>query len=190
MKNWVYTANIVKSIFVAGEQKSEQYLKVNPFGKVPALLVDGKLLTENPAILIYLNSLPSTNEILPKANDAFHQSQIYSDLMWLSSTLHPSVRHVCVPSYYTISENKEDVIERGRIALSMNLNLAEKRLVGSQWWYGDKWSIVDTYLHWCYTRAERGGYSLENFPALGAHQKRVEKMPSYAKRKSIENNNL
>ncbi len=37
-----------------GEHKSEGYLKINPHGKVPALAVDGAVLTENVAILTYL----------------------------------------------------------------------------------------------------------------------------------------
>ena len=37
------------------QQKSPEYLKINPRGKVPALLIDGKPLTENVAILSWLN---------------------------------------------------------------------------------------------------------------------------------------
>jgi glutathione S-transferase len=173
-----------------GEQKSEQYLKINPFGKVPALLVDGKLLTENPAILIYLSTLSSQTKILPEMSNDFQKSLVYSDLMWMSSTLHPCVRHVCVPSYYTLSKVVDDVVERGKIALKMNLDLAEKRLINSDWWYGNEWSIVDTYLHWCYTRAERGGYSLNDFPFLRAHQQRIENRAGYQSRILIENQTL
>ena len=43
-----------------GEHKTEAYLKVNPRGKVPALSVDGKVITENTAILTYLADTPVT----------------------------------------------------------------------------------------------------------------------------------
>ena len=36
------------------EQKAEAYLKINPRGKVPALEVDGRVITENTAILTYI----------------------------------------------------------------------------------------------------------------------------------------
>lgn len=170
----------------SGEQKKPAYLEINPYGKVPALLSDNKLLTENPAILIYLNSLVPGSKLLPTAEDAYQQSVIYSDLMWMSSSVHPSVRHVCVPSYYTLSRDVEDVVNRGRQSLTTYFNIAEKRLSQSKWWYGDKWSIVDVYLHWCYTRAQRGGFSLEDYPKLLAHQKLVETRPSFSKRIAIE----
>lgn len=170
----------------SGQQKTESYLQINPYGKVPALLSEGRLLTENPAILIYLNTLKAGSKLLPLTDDPFQQSLVYSDLMWLSSSVHPSVRHVCMPSYYTVNENVDDVVKRGRISLAAYFEIAEKRLKDSDYLYGSEWSIVDMYLHWCYTRALRGGYALDAFPALLAHQKRVETRPSYQRRKAVE----
>lgn len=170
-----------------GEQKKEEYLRINPHGKVPALLKDGRLLTENPAILIYLNSLVPGSKLVPSTEDIYQKSLFYSDLMWLSSSFHPSVRHVCMPSFYTVSHVYDDVVESGRAALKVYFDIAEERLTGSSYWYGEQWSIVDVYVHWCYTRALRGGYSLEGFPAILAHQKIVESKPSFQRRKNIEN---
>ncbi|MGB5446667.1 MAG: glutathione S-transferase family protein [Psychromonas sp.] len=171
----------------SGEQKTDAYLNINPYGKVPALVSNGKLLTENPAILIYLNTLKAGSKLLPITEDTYQQSLVYSDLMWISSSLHPAVRHVCMPAYYTVSENVEDVVKRGRVTLTTYFDMAEKRLKESSWWYGEQWSIVDVYLHWCYTRALRGGYALDDFPALTEHQKRVEARPSFQRRIAIEN---
>jgi glutathione S-transferase len=91
-----------------------------------------------------------------------------------------------MPSFYTVSSVVEDVVERARTALKVYLDIAEKRLTKTSYWYGEEWSIVDTYLHWCYTRALRGGYSLDEFPALLAHQKLVESKPSFQRRVAIE----
>lgn len=180
------TCEYRKINIAAGEQKKPEYLTINPNGKVPALVTDGKLLTENPAILIYLNTLVPGSKLLPKANNDYEKSLYYSDLMWLSSTIHPAVRHVCMPAYYTISDDTQDVVARARIALKVYFDAAEKRLKTSMYWYGEQWSIFDVYLHWCYTRALRGGYALDEFPALLAHQKLVESLPSFHKRKAIE----
>lgn len=170
----------------SGEQKSEAYLKINPFGKVPALVNDGQLLTENPAILIYLNSLVPGSKLLPETDDAFQQSLHASDLMWLSSSVHPSLRQVVKPDYFTVSKECDDIVARGRVTLAACFKMAEQRISKSEWWYGDQWSIVDTYLHWCYTRAVKGGFSLADFPILLEHQKRVESQASFKRRMAIE----
>lgn len=170
----------------SGQQKQEGYLQINPHGKVPALINDDKLLTENPAILIYLNSLVKGSKLLPSTEDMYQRSIYYSDLMWLSSSFHPSVRQVCKPSFYTVSSNYDDVVERGKATLKVYFDIAEKRLKKSSYWYGEQWSIVDVYLHWCYTRALRGGYSLAEFPAILEHQKMVESKQSFERRMLIE----
>ena len=50
----------------AGQQSSPEYLAVNPKGKVPALLIDGQPLTENVAILRWLNRTYPEAKLLPK----------------------------------------------------------------------------------------------------------------------------
>jgi glutathione S-transferase len=59
-----------KSIFVNltnGEQKSESYKKINPTGCVPALFIDGNILTDSTAIIEYLEETRETGvPLLPK----------------------------------------------------------------------------------------------------------------------------
>ena len=50
-----------------GEHKSGAYLKINPHGKVPALAVDGLVLTENVAILTYLAKRFPETQLLPRS---------------------------------------------------------------------------------------------------------------------------
>src|SRR5260221_1410203 len=77
-----------KQILIAkGKQKTPDYLKINPRGKVPALkLDDGAVVTENTAILSYLaKRFPETN-LLPK--DAAAEARCGSMRAWLSTTVH------------------------------------------------------------------------------------------------------
>lgn len=53
-----------------GLQGSEEYLRVNPKGKVPALVADGFAITENPAILTYLHQTYPEARLLPKAGNS------------------------------------------------------------------------------------------------------------------------
>lgn len=65
-----------------GEHKRPEYLAVNPKGEVPALVVDGAVLTEIPAICLYVA------EVLPKAGmlprDPLARAQAVSWLAWAS----------------------------------------------------------------------------------------------------------
>lgn len=53
----------------AGEQRQPDYLAVNPMGKVPAILHDGALITEQPAVFIYLADLYPQAKLAPPIGD-------------------------------------------------------------------------------------------------------------------------
>ena len=58
------------------EQMSEEYLKINPKHRVPVLLIDGEPLTENVAILLWIDSnFPNAN-LFPK--QSMHRAQTIS----------------------------------------------------------------------------------------------------------------
>jgi len=44
----------VRLDFAAGDQRKPEYLKINPKGRVPALITDRGILTETPAMLVYV----------------------------------------------------------------------------------------------------------------------------------------
>src|SRR5579883_793791 len=53
----------------AGDQRKPAYLAVNPMGKVPAILHRGELVTEQPAIFLYLADLFPQAGLAPGLND-------------------------------------------------------------------------------------------------------------------------
>lgn len=78
---------LIKINTAAGEQKKPEYLRINPFGAVPALEDDGTVILEGAAQIIYLcdkhNSILLPREGVPRAKA----------LQWLSfanATLHPA----------------------------------------------------------------------------------------------------
>jgi len=52
-----------------GEQRDPKYLAVNPMGKVPAVLHDGALVTEQPAVYLYLADLYPQVGLAPAIGD-------------------------------------------------------------------------------------------------------------------------
>jgi glutathione S-transferase len=53
----------------AGEQRQPAYLAVNPMGKVPAIVHDGALITEQVAIFLYLADLFPETGLAPRMGD-------------------------------------------------------------------------------------------------------------------------
>ena len=52
--------------FMKGQHKSPDYKKINPKGKIPALVIEGEALTENVAIITYLNQRFPDARLMPK----------------------------------------------------------------------------------------------------------------------------
>jgi glutathione S-transferase len=162
---------------MAGQQKSPEMLAINPHGKVPALRIGDQVLTENAAILYYLNQQYPAAKLLPKV-DSLGLNAGLQDLVWCSSTLHPATRQIKMPMRFT-SEGTEGVKANGITTMSGLLNGIAARLETSPWWYGDSWSIVDVYIFWNYTTAQSGGLDLSPWPAVIAHQERVRGIPAF-----------
>lgn len=160
---------------MADEHLLPAYRQSNPRGKVPALLVNGKLLTENGAILSWIDMTWPEAHLLPTTSSPFEKAQQMSDLFWLSSVWHPSVRALKMPIRWTVGDI-EPVRERGRDLVNPLVEALDNRLAKHQWYYGDQWSIIDVYLYWAYTTAEHGSYDLASRGGINRHRKQVEQL--------------
>ncbi|PVH28696.1 glutathione S-transferase family protein [Pararhodobacter oceanensis] len=165
--------------FKAQQHKSEAYRALNPKGKVPVLVVDSTPLTENVAILSWLNSRFPDAALLPPVETPFAQAQQLSDLAFVSSTLHPIVTRIRVPYLFgSTPEIQADVREKGMTAMQPFAQLLEERFDKGRWWYGESWSIVDAYLYWVWWRIVGAGFPVECFPRLQDFAQRIERRPS------------
>ena len=160
-----------------GEHMRPEYRAANPRGKVPALHVDGRLLSENAAIQLWLNDCFPDAGLLPKPNDGWERAQQLSDFFWVSSVWHPYVRANKMPSRWTTGD-EAPVRERGVELLTPCVGILEERLAERGWWYGD-WSIIDVYFYWAYTTAEEGHFDLSAYPHINRHRIAIEAMPAF-----------
>ena len=149
--------------FATNEQREAPYRAINPEGKVPALLIDGRLLTEVAGILFYLAKRFPETRLLPQG-DIEAEAQAISWMSFIASTIHPARRQGL--------EHAKDVYR-----------IADQRL-GKGWVVGS-YSIADIHLFRLYWRffnslkPEPG-----TFPNLDAHYARMMARP--AVRKTIE----
>jgi glutathione S-transferase len=111
--------------FAKREQHAPEYLKLNPEGKVPTLLVDGHPLTEVAATLYYLAKRFPEAHLFPEG-DLEAGAQVVSWMSFIASTIHPA-RRIGV-------ERWKEVFE-----------IAETRLARKDWAAG-RYSIADIHL--------------------------------------------
>jgi glutathione S-transferase len=145
------------------EQCAPAYLAINPEGKVPTLLIDGRPLTEVAGILFYLARRFPEAGLLPADIEA--EAQVISWMSFIAATIHPARRQG---------------LEHAR---SVYL-VAEQRLAGKVWAVGS-YSIADIHLFRLFWRFHASLHpAVGEFPNLTAHYQRMMARP--AVRKTIE----
>ena len=152
------------------------YAAINPKGKVPALAIDGHVLVENPAILWFLDER-APGKLFPRSDDPFERQHRLADLVWCASALHPMVRQVRMPQLWTHGD-PAGVAADGTAKLCAETSEIARRVGTDGWWYGSQWSIVDTYIWWCFRNAQRGNMDLNEFPVLLGYLDRIERRAS------------
>ena len=142
------------------ENRAPEYLSVNPEGKVPALVIDGrKPLTEVAATLWYLARRYPEAGLLPQFGDIEGEARVISWMSFIAATIHPSRR--------AGDERWREVF-----------HIAEQRL-GPQQWTVDRYSIADIHLFRLYWRFVKTlEPPLDAYPNLSAHYERMMARPA------------
>ena len=136
------------------EQRTPEYLALNPEGKVPALIVDGRALTEVAAVLYYLARSFREAGLWPAGNIEA-EAQAISWMSFIASTIHPARR--------IGRERSEEVFQ-----------IADKRLGPREWAVGSVYSIADIHLFRLYWRFVGAfGPQPDTFPNLTRHYDRM-----------------
>ena len=161
----------------AGAQTSSDYLRVTPQGKVPAMLIDGQLLTENVALLSFIAASRPQAGLFPPDGSAWGVAQRMSGLSFCSGTLHPIVRGILNPGRLTEGDG-EPVQAKSRGLAKKAYSYAESRLSPSGWWLGER-SIVDVYLAWTISVAKKGGFDFSPWPTLEALGERLSEWSTF-----------
>lgn len=174
----------LKPILLAkGQQRTDEYLKINPRGKVPALSVDGKVLVENTAILTYLSRRFPEKKLLP--SDPAEEARCIGTMCWFSSIVHPSYQRSHRPERFAEGEAAQAAVkENGRKMFWANLQEIDGMIQANDWIMGRDFTAVDGYALVFYGWASRSGFPVQELGAYTAWQERMMNRPSV--RKSVE----
>ena len=174
----------IKPIFLAkGQQKTEEYLKINPRGKVPALAIDGKILVENTAILTYLGRRFPDKKLMP--SDPAEEARCIGTMCWFSTIVHPSYQRFHRPERFADSEAAHAAVkENGKKSFWANLQEIDSMIRANGWVMGREFTAVDGYALVFYGWGERSGFPVKELSAYTAWRERMMNRPTV--RKSVE----
>ncbi|HZQ73183.1 MAG TPA: glutathione S-transferase N-terminal domain-containing protein [Burkholderiales bacterium] len=163
-----------------GEQKSPEYLALNPNGQVPTLLADGRPLTQIVAICDCLDRRFPGAGLLPQ--ESWARAQALSQLAWMNNTVHPTFTRIFRSEYFAQDEAaRADVKKTAAKEFRSHLERIQGWVASaSPYWFGDGIACHDAY---AFTFLRWGGYAgidPRSLPAYFAYIERVCAEPSVA----------
>ena len=171
----------VKLDFSQGAQRKPEYLKINPKGRVPALITDRGILTETPAILVYIaQSFPAAN--LAPLDDPFALAQAQAFNSYLCATVHVAHAHRPRGSRWADDPAAIEAMKR-KVPQNMTecFELIEREMFVGPWVLGEAYSICDPYLFTLAGWLEGDSVDIARFPKTQAHRARMLARPAVGK---------
>ena len=167
-------------LIAEGGQLSADYLKVNPRGRVPALVVDGRVVTEVPAILTYLATLKPDANLLPPYGSV-ELARALELVAWLSSTLHIAYAQLWRPERF-LPESADSTALVGHAGTLIQGHKAEEEAwIAGPWVLGSDYSVADAYLLPFYRWGNRIGLAMAvECPRWAAWTQRMLERPAVA----------
>jgi glutathione S-transferase len=173
-----------KPILIAkNEQRDRAFLAVNPHGQVPALVVDGKLITETAATLAYLGRAFPEAKLLPR--DEIGRAQCLSTMCWIASQIDPLFRRAARPERFVSDEAARPTVKQSaEAAYWAKCQEIDALLNGREWIAGSEYTVCDPYALVYYGWGFRFGFAMKELRAYTDLKDRLLQRP--AVRKTLE----
>ena len=164
--------------FSRNEQKEAAYQAVNPKGRVPALITESGVLTETPAILLYIARRFGADSLVG-AHDPFVFAKIQEFNSYLASTVHVAHAHRLRGSRWTDDPQAIEALKK-KVPESMTqvMRLIEDDLLKGPWVHGKAYTICDPYLFTISSWLESDGVDTTALPRLMAHREKMLARPA------------
>lgn len=165
----------------AGQQRGPDYLKVNPKGRVPALVTEQGTLTETPALLAFVAQQHRAAALAP-LDDPFAFARVQEINSFLCSTVHVAHAHKTRGARWTDDAAAIDALKR-KVPQTMAacFDLIEHGMIRGPWVMGDTYTICDPYLFTVARWLESDSVDVARFPKVKAHRQQMEMRPAVAR---------
>ncbi len=171
----------VRMDFASNAQRSPEFLRLNPKGRVPTLVTERGVLTETPAILLYLcQTFPQAG--LAPLDDPFALAEAQAFNSYLCSTVHVAHAHGRRASRWA---DEPEAIAAMQKKMPQNMaecfELIEHQMFRGPWVMGEHYGLCDPYLFTIAGWLERDQVDIARFPKVAAHRERMRALPAVQK---------
>ncbi|MEA2861858.1 MAG: glutathione S-transferase [Methylobacteriaceae bacterium] len=159
--------------FAQNEQRSPDYLAINAKGRVPAMVTNRGILTETPAMLVFIaQSFPHAR--LAPLDDAFAFAEVQAFNCFLCSTLHVAHAHRMRGHRWADDEAAIAAMKR-KVPDSVGAcyELVERHMFRGPWVMGGDYTICDPYLFTIAQWMEGDGVDPARFSRVADHRRRM-----------------
>lgn len=161
------------------EQKSPEYLALNPQGRVPTLVLDGQVLTESVAIAMHLADLYPHAGLAPPPGTP-ERAAYYRWMLFCAYTLMPAYRDWFYPDEPAGADNVERVRASARAFLEKAWDEVAAHLdAHGPYLLGEHCSAADFVLVMLMRWSRNMPRPTDTWPALQAHARRMKARPAF-----------
>jgi len=178
--------DVARVDFSRHEQRSPDYLRVNPKGRVPALVTSRGILTETPAILLFICQSFSSAGLAP-LDDPFAFAQMNAFNSYLCATVHVAHAHR-MRGHRWADDAAAIAAMQKKVPQSVGecFDLIEREFFQGPWVMGERYTVSDIYLFTLAQWLEADGVDPERFPKVADHRRRMSRDPVVSKIVALE----
>lgn len=163
--------------FADDEQTRPAYKQINPKGRVPALAVDGGILTETGALLDYIASIAPRAGLVPE--DPVMAARMREVMYYLASTMHVNHAHKMRGHRWADKKSSwKDMKDKVAQTMTASCKYISSNGLRGPFVLGEAFSLADAYLYVVCSWLEGDGVDVSTFPKILAFREAMEARPS------------
>jgi glutathione S-transferase len=169
--------DLVRLDLGAQQQYAPDYLRVNPKGRVPALVTEHGTLTETPALLAFIAQQFPAAQLAP-LDDPFAFARMQEFNAYLASTAHVAHAHKRRGARWADDPAALEAM-RAKVPQTMTAcgEMMDRGIAGP-WVLGERYSVADGYLYTIGGWLEGDAVDTSRLPRLLAHRERMMQRPA------------
>lgn len=170
----------------AKAQKSPDYLRLNPNGVVPTLIIDGAPVYECAALLLLLGERHADKRMAPQPGEAKRNTYLQW-VLHLANTLQPAFRQWFYPADFGPADQGDAMRAFAQTRIEATWDRLDSHLAAQgPYMLGENFSLLDLYATMLMRWSRNMPKPADRWPALAALATRIKARPSWIRLYEIE----